>query len=121
MQGQIPVHLVVLTANMLDVRARKGDGGILLHVKEGSGSQVGMSRFHYRELIARLFATHVVNKGIEGQEIRFGVDADEVASILIATLEGAIVLSNLYKDSRHMKRAAEHILHYIETMRFSGQ
>jgi len=63
----------------------------------------------------------IVNKGIERQEIRPGINADEVASILIATLEGAIMLSNLYKDSTHMKRAANHIVHYIETMRFSDQ
>ena len=61
----------------------------------------------------------IVNKGIERQQIRPGVDADEVASILIATLEGAIMLSNLYREPRHMQRAADHIVHYIETLRFS--
>jgi len=58
----------------------------------------------------------IVNKGRERQEIRSEVDADEVASILIATLEGAVMLSNLYKDSTHMKRAADHIVHYIGTL-----
>jgi TetR/AcrR family transcriptional regulator, transcriptional repressor for nem operon len=61
----------------------------------------------------------IVNKGIERQEIRPGVDADELASIFIATLEGAIMLSNLYKDSIHMDRAAAHMMRYIETFRFS--
>ncbi len=61
----------------------------------------------------------IVNKGIERQQIRPGVDADEVASILIATLEGAIMLSNLYKDSTHLKRAADHMARYIETFRLS--
>jgi len=61
----------------------------------------------------------IVNKGVERQQIRPGVDADEVASILIATLEGAIMLSNLYKDSTHMKRAADHMTRYIETLRLS--
>ncbi len=60
----------------------------------------------------------IVNKGIERQQIRPGVDADEVASILISTLEGAIMLSNLYKDPLHIQRAADHIAHYIETLRF---
>jgi AcrR family transcriptional regulator len=59
----------------------------------------------------------IVNKGIERQEIRPGVNADEVASILIATLEGAIMLSNLYKDPVHMQRAVAHMQQYIETMR----
>ena len=61
----------------------------------------------------------IVNKGIERHQIRPGVDADEVASILIATLEGAIMLSNLYKDPRHIQRAADHIAHYIQTIQFS--
>jgi AcrR family transcriptional regulator len=60
----------------------------------------------------------IVNKGIERQQIRPGVDADEVASIVISTLEGAIMLSNLYKDPLHIQRAADHIAHYIETLRF---
>jgi TetR/AcrR family transcriptional regulator, transcriptional repressor for nem operon len=62
----------------------------------------------------------IVNKGIERQQIRPGVDADEVASILIATLEGAIMLSNLYKDPLHIQRAADHIAHYIQTIQFSN-
>jgi TetR/AcrR family transcriptional regulator, transcriptional repressor for nem operon len=61
----------------------------------------------------------IVNKGIERQQIRPGVDADEVASILISTLEGAIMLSNLYKDPRHIQRAADHIAQYIQTIQFS--
>ena len=62
----------------------------------------------------------IVNKGIERQQIRPGVDADEVASILISTLEGAIMLSNLYKDPLHIQRAADHIAHYIQTIQFSN-
>jgi TetR/AcrR family transcriptional regulator, transcriptional repressor for nem operon len=58
----------------------------------------------------------IVNKGIERQEIRPGINADEVASILIATLEGAIMLSNLYKDPIHMQRAVAHMQQYIESM-----
>jgi len=59
----------------------------------------------------------IVNKGIERQEIRPGINVDEVATIFIATLEGAIMLSNLYKDPIHMNRAADHIVRYIETIK----
>jgi AcrR family transcriptional regulator len=61
----------------------------------------------------------IINKGIERQEIRPAVNADEIASILIVTLEGAIMLSNLYKDPIHMQRATNHIVQYIETLRLS--
>jgi TetR/AcrR family transcriptional repressor of nem operon len=63
----------------------------------------------------------IVNKGIERQQIRPDIVADEVASIFVATLEGAIMLSNLYKDPIHIRRAAGHINHIIEAMRFSEQ
>jgi len=59
----------------------------------------------------------IVNKGIERQEIRPGINVDEVATIFITTLEGAIMLSNLYKDPIHMNRAADHIVRYIETIK----
>ncbi len=67
----------------------------------------------------RITIQRIVNKGIDRQEMRPDINADEVASILIATLEGAIMLSNLYKDPAHIQRVARHIIHYIETMRSS--
>ncbi len=57
-----------------------------------------------------------VNRGIERGEVRPAVDAGEVASLLIATLEGALMLSNLYRDPNHMQRAAAHMIRYIETL-----
>jgi len=61
----------------------------------------------------------IVHKGIERQEILPDSNADEIASILIATLEGGVMLSNLYKDPRHIQRAAGHIVCYIKTIDFS--
>lgn len=57
---------------------------------------------------------HIVSKGIERGEIRPGVDADAWASVMIATLEGAVMLSKLYQDSVHMRRAVEHMGNCIE-------
>lgn len=57
----------------------------------------------------------IVQKGIERQEIRPDVDADEVATLFVATLEGAIMLSNLYKDAVHMRRASQFMRNYVET------
>jgi len=57
----------------------------------------------------------IVHKGIERQEIRPGVDADALATLLISTLEGAIMLSKLYGDNIHMRRVVEYLTGYIET------
>ena len=58
----------------------------------------------------------IITKGMARQELRPGLDADEIASILISTLEGAVMLSNLYKDSIHIKRASAHVIRYLETL-----
>ncbi len=59
----------------------------------------------------------IVTKGIERQEIRAEVDATACATIFIATLEGALMLSKLYEDPVHMQRAANHLTHYIDTIK----
>ena len=64
----------------------------------------------------RVTIHRIVNKGIERREVDPATDADEVASILIATLEGAVMLSSLYKDPVHMKRAVAHMERYIESL-----
>ncbi len=57
----------------------------------------------------------IVQKGIARQEIRPEVDADALATLLIATLEGAIMLSKLYGDAVYMRRAVDHLTSYIDT------
>jgi len=64
----------------------------------------------WRDLICR-----IIQKGIKKGEIRPTVDADEVATILIATLEGAVMMSKLYGDSIHIERAINHLTDYIES------
>lgn len=57
----------------------------------------------------------IIEKGIDKGEIRSGVDADEVATIMIATLEGALMMSKLYGDAIHMQRAVNHLNNYIKS------
>ena len=64
----------------------------------------------WQDLICR-----IIQKGIEKGEIRSDIDADEVATIVIATLEGAVMMSKLYGDSIHMERVIKHLNNYIET------
>jgi TetR/AcrR family transcriptional regulator, transcriptional repressor for nem operon len=57
----------------------------------------------------------IVKKGIERQEIRPEVEADTLATLLIATLEGAIMMSKLYGDNVHMRRVVDYLTNYINT------
>ncbi len=61
----------------------------------------------------------IVSKGIQRGEIQASVDADAVASVLIATLEGAIMLSKLYDDPVYMERAIAHLTNYIDQLQTS--
>jgi len=69
-----------------------------------------MAMDSWRETIHRIVA-----KGIARQEIRPNVDADILASLLISSLEGAIMMSKLYDDSVHIHRVADYLTQYIKT------
>ncbi len=56
----------------------------------------------------------IISKGIERGEIRPAVDGEMWASVMIATLEGAVMLSKLYQDAVHMRRAVAYMRHCIE-------
>ena len=58
----------------------------------------------------------IARQGIDAGQIKPGVDADGLASVFVATLEGAVMLSNLYKKPVHMDRAVEHLREYVETV-----
>jgi AcrR family transcriptional regulator len=56
----------------------------------------------------------ILSKGIERGEVRPGVDVETWASVMVATLEGAVMLSRLYQDPVHMQRAVAYVQHCIE-------
>jgi AcrR family transcriptional regulator len=61
------------------------------------------------------FIIRTVNKGIELGDVPPDTDGQTVASVIIATLEGGIMLSKLYGDERHVHRVVEHIQRYVES------
>lgn len=62
-----------------------------------------------RRLVARTVAD-----GIARGEVRPGTDGDALATVLVATMEGAVALSRAYADPVHARRAAEHLEWYLE-------
>lgn len=65
-----------------------------------------------RHLIQRLIA-----KGKTNGEIQPYVNGDVVATILISTCEGALMMSKLCDDRVHLHRAIDHLDAYFETLR----
>jgi TetR/AcrR family transcriptional regulator, transcriptional repressor for nem operon len=58
----------------------------------------------------------VARKGVERGELRPDTAPDVVATVLISTLEGAIMMSKLYDSPDHVRRAAKHLSWYVENV-----
>jgi AcrR family transcriptional regulator len=54
-----------------------------------------------------------VKRGVASGELREGTDPRAVATIVTATMEGAVFLSKLYGDTAPMETAAAHITAYV--------
>jgi TetR/AcrR family transcriptional regulator, transcriptional repressor for nem operon len=61
---------------------------------------------------ARLVAA--VAAGKAAGEIRPGVDAEALATVLVATLEGGLMLTKLAGNPAHLEHAAAHLLAYLD-------
>lgn len=63
----------------------------------------------WRELLTRM-----INRGVAQHQIREDVEPESLVTIIISTLEGALMMSKLYDDPRHIEYAVAHLLWYVE-------
>lgn len=68
----------------------------------------------WRALIQR-----VLNTGVKRGEVQPAIDTDQVATILIATIEGAVMMSKLYEDPIYLERAVDHLTTYLQGVKTS--
>lgn len=57
-----------------------------------------------------------VKNGVKSGELRPDAEPRTVATIMTATLEGAVMLSKLYGDPVHLHRAADHVSGYVRSL-----
>jgi TetR/AcrR family transcriptional regulator, transcriptional repressor for nem operon len=57
---------------------------------------------------------HIVRTGLKAGEIRRGVEPRHVATVFIACIEGAVMLSHLHGDASALKVMREHLTQYVE-------
>ncbi|PSN12220.1 TetR/AcrR family transcriptional regulator [filamentous cyanobacterium CCT1] len=69
----------------------------------------------WRSLIER-----IINKGIARGELMSTTNSQDVATLLIATLEGGIMLSKLYDDPAHLARVLNHLRSYVQQLAAPG-
>ncbi len=55
-----------------------------------------------------------VEKGVARNELLPDADPDQVAAIMVSSLEGALLISKLYDDAAYMKRAVQHLATFID-------
>ena len=67
---------------------------------------------HWQSLIQ-----HITQNAINVGEFAADLDPDTVATIMIAVLEGALMLSQLYGDRSYLDRARTHLDHYIVNLK----
>lgn len=61
----------------------------------------------------RRLIREIVADGIEQGLFRSTIDGDAVATIIISTIEGALMMSQLYGEPAHMDCAIKHLTNYV--------
>jgi AcrR family transcriptional regulator len=62
----------------------------------------------------RQFLVRTVRRGMKHHEMRADTDPEQVGTVFVATIEGAVMMSKLYGDLSHVDRALAHLKQYIE-------
>lgn len=58
----------------------------------------------------------IIKEGVRTGELEPDTDPRKTASVIVATLEGAIMLSRLYEDPVYMKRSADHLKEHLGSL-----
>ncbi len=58
----------------------------------------------------------MVKEGVRSGELEPGTDPRATASVVVATLEGALMLSKLHDDGAHMERAVDHVKTHLRAL-----
>ncbi len=58
----------------------------------------------------------IVEKGVAMGELRTGTDGAQLATVMISLLEGAVMMSKVYRDSTHMRIAATFLVTHLKTL-----
>lgn len=63
----------------------------------------------------RNYLAEIVAAGLKRKEIRPEVDAKQVATLIISSLEGALMIARLERDKEALLTAQSHLEHYLDT------
>ncbi|HKF57536.1 MAG TPA: TetR/AcrR family transcriptional regulator [Blastocatellia bacterium] len=89
---------------LLNTAIDADDGNLVLRERARKGLQEWRDRL-----------SSIVASGIKRGEIRRGVDAKEVSTLIISSLEGALVIGRLERNREALVAAQSHLERYLET------
>ncbi len=75
-------------------------------------------RQHAQQAVNQILALvgSIIELGIRQGEILANTDIDQVSTVILATIEGAIMMSKLYSNDRYLDRAIAHLHQYISDL-----
>jgi TetR/AcrR family transcriptional repressor of nem operon len=110
-------RLKQLIANFIDHRSPVAGGCPILNtaIDSDDGNSVLRARVSkaLRSWVARLQT--IVKQAVERGEIRAGVDPKAVATLIVATLEGGLMMSRLERNDGALRRVQEHLNRYLDS------
>jgi TetR/AcrR family transcriptional repressor of nem operon len=59
---------------------------------------------------------YILSAGIATGELRSDLDPDTAATWIISSIEGGVMLSNLYKDPLYLNRILDQLLTYLDNV-----
>ena len=76
-------------------------------------TQQAMGRWHQS-------IQQVVRKGIKRGELPADVDPGAVATVIISTLEGSLMMTKLYNDPQYIGHSLSHLQSYVDSLSIEG-
>jgi AcrR family transcriptional regulator len=58
--------------------------------------------------------TKIILEGIDEKEFRKDISIDEVSSYIIAVIEGGVMLSKLFEDSKYIRHCVNNVIQFID-------
>ncbi len=96
-----------------------GTGGCpILNTAVESDDTHPLLRIHVQEAVnsIRALIASIIELGIRQGELAETTDREQVSTIMLVTLEGAIMMSKLYGDDIYLDRAIAHLHQYINSL-----
>jgi TetR/AcrR family transcriptional repressor of nem operon len=116
-------RLLLLVKNFVEQPPRTLPGGCpLLNTAVDSDDGNALLRSKARAALDRWRAkiADIVHQGQQDGELRGGIDPGAVAAIVIASLEGAVMMSRLEKTREPLHAVGAHLAEYVQTLKTDG-